>query len=740
MRVQRLGRVPATVAMVLLVASVALGAPTATGGRSSPRLPDHPAPIGVLPSDLIDLATHARGTDAAVPVSISLRRATDRDAVGALVGSLGGRVVRSARATIEATVPPAGLVAVGTDTRVLHVDSLLRPFRRPAGGRIAQVVGANVWTAAGVGGVGVRIGIIDDFGGIADLLGDEIPNRVHFWCWPGFGWTGVVRGTSADECTADWSDEHGTAVVETLASIAPQAELFLASAGSYAEAEEAIDWFAAEGVRIVNASFGAAETFQGPGDGTYSTARPTFYATVDHAVAHGMLWVGAAGNENEGAYAATFDGGGGNPLLHDFGTGADTNGVYLHEDESAYVALRWDDSWQRPVTDLDLVVYEPNGIIPVATSMDTNAETGEPTESVVFTADAEGVYRIAVARWNGPPARFELNASATLRSRTDSPSLGAPSDTRNPGALIVGAVRVDAPDFVEWFSSHGPTADGRTKPDVVAPDCGETATFGPFCGTSQSTPVVAGVAALLLAADPRLADPASLADAVRATGLPVPYATAREVGAGLVHLGPVAEPRPVAGERLDLAIDLPAKPVRHGDPVTARVTLPTEAAGRRVAVQAWRDAAWLTLASGVAGGDGSAAIRWIARRSDLVRAALVPVDGGSPGESDPAALTVVARISIASDAPTRTIPAGSTVRYAVTVEPPVHDASGIWLAVDVRFGSSWKSIGTVGPTTGSGSRWTFDVRWTRGLWRGAFFAMPPDVDPITAGPFEVNAT
>ncbi len=83
--------------------------------------------------------------------------------------------------------------------------------------------------------------------------------------------------------------------------------------------------------------------------------------------------------------------------------------------------------------------------------------------------------------------------------------ISAPAD--GDSVLAVGAVNADS--ALAIFSSRGPTADGRTKPDVAAigvsvlvATAGKPGVYSVVNGTSFSCPLVAGAAALVLSAHP----------------------------------------------------------------------------------------------------------------------------------------------------------------------------------------------------------------------------------------------
>jgi serine protease AprX len=121
-------------------------------------------------------------------------------------------------------------------------------------------------------------------------------------------------------------------------------------------------------------------------------------------------------------------------------------------------------------------------------------------------------------------------------------TLTTPADAE--GVLVVGATSGDG-RTVPGYSSHGPTADGRHRPHVVAPggDAGAeiegillgggTGLLGEI-GTSFAAPHVTGMIALLLQREPHL-QPDQVRDRIVSTCQLLPNLDADAQGAGLVN-------------------------------------------------------------------------------------------------------------------------------------------------------------------------------------------------------------
>lgn len=102
--------------------------------------------------------------------------------------------------------------------------------------------------------------------------------------------------------------------------------------------------------------------------------------------------------------------------------------------------------------------------------------------------------------------------SVEAQSATDGYTTARITDPGNADSVItVGSTHRREPHNygISYFSSRGPTGDGRMKPDLVAPGEGIRSTlpggeYGSLDGTSQATPHVSGGAALLMGRFPEL--------------------------------------------------------------------------------------------------------------------------------------------------------------------------------------------------------------------------------------------
>ncbi len=414
---------------------------------------------------------------------------------------------------IEAFVPVRLLGSVSQQTGVLRMRMIQPPQENQIPNNVPgngpPVHGSPAWNRAGYDGRGVQVGVIDlGFMGLSRVMGTELPTAVRAMCFdystpPPTSFTHLAR-----DCETGGS--HGTVVAESVLDIAPEVELFIANPGTPGDLKRVIDWMTLHGVDVINHSVGWF--FDGPGDGT-SPSSVSPLETVELAVTKGIVWANAAGND---AWHTWFKRAPFSPYVINFDGLDSTNSIQLRRGWHIPVQLRWDDTWGGADRDLDLCIGDTaTGAILQCTGNPQAGGAGHnPYEVLRFTPPKDGQFDLVVVRRGGTePGWIQLTIwwGPALEHSTGNGSITNPGESNNPGVLTVGAAHWNNADTIESYSSRGPLPDGRIKPDLVGAACGETETWTRgFCGTSQASPHVAGMAALVRQRFPQ-ATPAQVA-------------------------------------------------------------------------------------------------------------------------------------------------------------------------------------------------------------------------------------
>jgi len=484
---------------------------------------------------LEDVAELVTVTDAGL-VRVEVRFRSVREAAATDLGRYGAVVELRRDVRAQCVVPPCGLLEIASLPQVTQVAPPARAVPCQAIGfgatlsEAVQLTNASSMQGAGFAGAGARIAIIDL--GFLDVDTAEVP-------------TYDIVSLRSDGSTD--AGQHGTAVAEHVADMAPEAALTLIAVDDTPMSlESAADFVAARGFNVAVMSLVVLE---GPFDGTHPLSR-----AVDSTANAGVLWVQAAGNFAQRHYAGTFtDQNGDN--LHEFQSSQDFANFPVVAAGRIEIYLSWYET-AGPVTsqDYDLVLLDSLGNF-VAQSAFSQDGTTPPREQLIALLPAGDTYRIQILRVSGDITQedsFQLfvkyetgELSQTLQ--VPESSIGIPAEA--PGAFTVGATRgtlVDpAPytqfaqpvDTIELWSGQGPGLNGVLKPDIVAPDACRTSLAAPGTGiydadyyewlgasafgTSFAAAHVAGAAALLFSEDTTRTAP-QLRDALIKLTIPVP--------------------------------------------------------------------------------------------------------------------------------------------------------------------------------------------------------------------------
>ena len=416
------------------------------------------------------------------------------------------------------------------------------------GATAAQVRAALDESGLSVNGSGIKVGVLSDSfnnlgGAAADELNGALPSTVQVLKDLGSGGT-----------------DEGRAMMQIIHDIAPGASLaFYTAFNSEQDFANGILALANAGAKVIVDDVGYFDEpfFQ---NGVVAQA-------IQTVEAEGVTYVTAAGNEGGNGYQATwtptsgtFDG----VSLTDaesFG-GSLTQTITINTEgisgADVPLVLEWNQAYGAATSNFEMQVFHNGTLIGTA----TNGTSGEPTNPwVEYDFTATGTYQVAIENLSGPNPGLikEITWGDGLPATISGANTGTVvGHAMTPGAITAGAVSAaDTPAFgftptSESFSSSGLGTEllfanngtALSSPQLLSPvavsgidDIATTVPGGlsDFYGTSASSASLAGVAALILSADPNLA-PAQVEQIMEQTALSM--GNSAVAGAGLVQVNP----------------------------------------------------------------------------------------------------------------------------------------------------------------------------------------------------------
>ena len=426
-----------------------------------------------------------------------------------------------------ARVEPTAYFAAVIPPEPLHHDVPQRYTAAPI------IHGVEAWDRANYTGQGVTVGVIDvGFALYLEMQKErEVPIPAGVRCLDNTGQvlrldnTEQVLNNLADLADCDKNPRppqphvpqpHGTAVVEALMDIAPDASILVAEVSSPYSLEKAVAWMIEHDVDIINMSVGFPWDGDGSGDPNYAglpKAGPSPLKTVDMAVKAGITWVNGAGNSNQHVWSGPLKRAG---RLSGFGLWVDGLGSLVDKrffpvldrirqrdrgyeekswyrdrhqfdhvfgrsnsflagntcnpirgnDQRVWIQLRWDDTWGGATRDLNIELYDALGNNIALSSRDWFPLY--PIETYDTPKLDRGWYCLQIHDHSAAerevahePAWVQLQVNhrgPPLTYSSGVGSIGNPAESRNDGVLAVGAAEFGPPLYspeIARYSSRG---------------------------------------------------------------------------------------------------------------------------------------------------------------------------------------------------------------------------------------------------------------------------------------------
>ncbi len=412
--------------------------------------------------------------------------------------TLGGSVLGRADNLIEIKLPVDRLEDLVENNRSIHY--LRTPYTPLAFSEVeygsyfsngVNLTGGGLYHSKNLLGRGVKIAVIDvGFGSFNYAREDgDLPGKVIADTKDYTG-GGFLNG-----------GYHGTAVAEIVHDMAPLSELYLKRIDTEVSLANAVQDAISQGVDVVVHSVGWVNTNFGDGTGVIAN-------TAEKAINNGILWVNAAGNSARSHWEGRARDRNNDEWL-EFSNGKESIEVRVDYASTIQLFLTWND-WPESDKDFDLFLYDDKGNLR-ASSQNNQTGTEPPAESVAYSTTGSGTYRLKVTAPGETPDLnntdieiFSFNHQ--LDPYVEKSSVMAPGNVEE--VLTVGSINKKnwKSGEIAYYSSRGPTADGRVKPDITGVDGVTTLVYGGFLGTSAAAPHAAGAAALIMAREPDLSN------------------------------------------------------------------------------------------------------------------------------------------------------------------------------------------------------------------------------------------